>query len=627
MTSLSRQSAALRVFTLFGASAAVAVVMAACGHGASPVAPTPGRGSIEAVQFHITVPTPPPPAHQFSAPRPHAGATVRPYYVSSGTTEAAVIVTPQGGVPYPAVDFPCTSASCTGNVDAPVGTDTFLVSLYGGNRISPDTLLSTGTTSSTIQAGVTNVVNVTFDPVVSSVALSLNPANLPPGVVGQSTVTVNATDATGATIVGPGTYVNSSGQALTIDLSTVDKLLNGKTGHDTTLTPASLNGPPASGPTQVTLNYNGDPQLATSKVNPTITVAINGTLSGAVLEVGASPSPTPIGCSITATPNPTATFFKVPPNNGNPQDPVGDSIADGPDGNMWTSDGSRRVFELTTAGKMSQFTIPGAGATAVVQSMASGPAGGTTVWFADYSDRILGRVTVGSTPTVATFPVPDIENGHLAQPAGVAAGPDGNMWFTDRGSDYVGDITPLLANITEYAIPTDSTRIAQGDVVLPNGLMFFAESGIGKIAYVQISSLQPSLTNSITELAVPGAKPGDLRFITASPDGNVWFTEGISNKVGRVNAGANPVTVDLFTVPTAGSQPSNLTAGPDSAIWFSEFHSKKLGRIAFSATAGSAAQEFTFGFAAPNGIVTGPDCNLWVTDQQLPRGRIGRISF
>lgn len=194
-----------RAFFVSCASVGVALAIASCGHGASGVSPGDGqlRGTQEKVQFHIVVPT----------PAPHVllqSHKVKPQYISSGTTQAGVTVTPQGGVPYPPAYFSCTSASCTGTVSAPVGTDTFAVSLYGGNRISQDTLLSTGTTVATIQGGVTNTVNVTFDPVISSIALSVNPPSLPPGSPGTAVVTVGATDATGNTIIGPGTYVKSS---------------------------------------------------------------------------------------------------------------------------------------------------------------------------------------------------------------------------------------------------------------------------------------------------------------------------------------------------------------------------------------------------------------------------------
>lgn len=596
----------------------VALIVASCGHGGSVAPGVNQQHGMQNVTFHIIVPTPAP----SSSPN-----GVHHHYVSQGTNTAGVTVTPQGGVPFPTTYFACTPAACTGTVSAPVGPDTFSVSLYGGSRISQDTLLSTGATVATIQPGVTNNVNVTFDPVVSSIALSVSPPNLPPGTPGTATVTVNATDATGNTIIGPGTYVNSAGASLTIDLSTVDILLNGHQGHSTSLSPTSLTGPPPSGPTQVTLTYDGNPQLASTTINASTTVPINGTITPAVLNVGASPSPSPTGCAVIATPQPTMTLYPVPTPTGVPVGPVGDSIGKGPDGNLWTSDGTRNVFQVTTAGKMKGFPVPGAGAGSTISSMTIGPAGGTTVWFADLGLRQLGRITTGQTPSITMFSVPDIEPPNQAQPAAISPGPDGNMWFTDRGSDYLGNIAPLLGSINEYPIPANSSRISQGVVVLPNGQLWFLESGLAKVGMVQISSLQLGTVNAVTEYPAGSSQPNELRNIAVSSDGNVWFTEPVTNKVARINVSAVPVTIDEFIVPAHNATPNGIAAGPDGAMWFTETSGRNLGRIPNSAPAGSSAVEFSYGLAAPEGIITGPDCALWVTDSSSPRGKVGQLKF
>ena len=603
-----------------------AAIASSCGHGGSAVSPDGHGRNIEQVKFNIVVPTPTPtPANQ---PRVVSVMKVKHFFVSGNTTQATVVVTPQGGAPYPTVTFPCTYQSCTASVPAPVGVDTFLVSLYGGNRISPDTLLSTGATTATIQPGIQNDVNVTFDPVVSSIILTVTPSSLPPGTPGTATVGVNAEDATGYTIVGPGTYVNSQGLALTIDLSTFDLLLNGHQGHSTTLSPSSLNGPPPSGPTQVTLSYDGNPNLAQTTINATTTEPINGSITPAVLTVAASPSPSPspTGCNVNATPQP-AQFFAMPTPTGNPFATIGDSIADGPDGDIYSSDGSRRIYQATTKGKIKSFDVPGAGAGSLIATVTAGPAGGNTVWFANVTTQSVGRVTTGNPPTITVFPVPQYSPPANAQPAAIAAGPDGNMWFTDRANSYLGNITPLIGSISQFPITPSSTRLAQGVVVLPNGELWFVESGLAKLAMVQISSLQLGSVNSLMEFQPPSAKQNDMRNIAASPDGNIWFTEPTSDKVGRVNVNAVPITIDEFTVQTARSQPTAIGVGPDGAMWFAEIHGKLLGRIPFNAAPGTTPQEFSLGFKLPAALVTGSDCNLWVTDQVSPVARIGVVRF
>ncbi|HXW75903.1 MAG TPA: hypothetical protein VEJ20_00680 [Candidatus Eremiobacteraceae bacterium] len=607
------------------AAIGAAVVLVSCGQNGSSVAPGPGGAhQLESVKFHIVVPTAAPAIEDAHL----AARYVHTLYVSSQTTQATVTVTPVGGQPYPTITFPCTSSSCTANINAPLGNDDFSVSLYAGDLIAADNLLSSGATSATIVAGTTNIVDVTFNPVVSSVALSVSPSSLPPGTAAQATVTINATDSGGATIIGPGTYINSDGDALSIDLSTTDTLLNGTQGHDTTLQSSSVGGPPASGPTQVTLDYNGDPNLAQTAIGATTTVAIVGNITGTTLQVASSPSPSPspVGCHVTATPQPHMHFYVVPANPLGLQ-VVGDSIASGADGNLYSSDGGRQILQVTTAGAFPNvILIPGAGANSHVETMATGPTGSDTVWFADVALVAVGRVTTGASPAITLFNVPDIESGNSAEPSAISAGPDGNMWFDDEGSDYVGNITPLLGTITEFPYTPVADRSDQGLVLLPSGDLWFVESGPGKVGHVNINSLSTSSNNTPTFYTPPSGGSDDLRNIAADPNGNIWITEPTADKIARINATANPVTIDEFSIPTAHANPYGIAAGPNGAMWFTEQAGRKLGSIAFNAAAGSVPTEFTFPLNSPEGITTGPDCNIWITDGGAT-GRVGTLKF
>jgi virginiamycin B lyase len=76
------------------------------------------------------------------------------------------------------------------------------------------------------------------------------------------------------------------------------------------------------------------------------------------------------------------------------------------------------------------------------------------------------------------------------------------------------------------------------------------------------------LSNTITEFPVPTASAG-VRGITAGPDGNLWFTEEVSGKIGMINPTTHAITE--FPIPTAGSNPQGITVGPDGNLWFTEF--------------------------------------------------------
>jgi streptogramin lyase len=63
---------------------------------------------------------------------------------------------------------------------------------------------------------------------------------------------------------------------------------------------------------------------------------------------------------------------------------------------------------------------------------------------------------------------------------------------------------------------------------------------------------------TITEFRTPTPASAPLG-ITSGPDGALWFTEGLGNKIGRITIAGS---VTEFPVPTASSQPQGITLGP-----------------------------------------------------------------
>jgi hypothetical protein len=244
------------------------VLLAACGgkSGGGPPLPvataTPGPSSTSSPQsvsvaFKIQLPT-----AQGAAKRRN------PQYVSTKTASAAITVTPSGGSAGSPTVINCGTTTCSGTVQAAVGSDTFAVNLYdaangGGN------LLSTGSATQTIVANTANSVNVTFNGVVAS--LTLTAPQVTPGTAGTATIAFAALDADGETIVGPGDYVDASGNPLTISLADPDT--SGSCLTASSCTPSGtastlqLTAPPAG----VTLAFGAD-----FDTNPTLTASATG---------------------------------------------------------------------------------------------------------------------------------------------------------------------------------------------------------------------------------------------------------------------------------------------------------------------------------------------------------------
>ena len=214
-----------------------------------------------------------------------------------------------------------------------------------------------------------------------------------------------------------------------------------------------------------------------------------------------------------------------------------------------------------------------------------------------------------AAPTITEFPVPT----HNRQPVGIAAGPDGNVWFVQSVAPGGIGRSSLSGTITEFS--SGVSNGALGITPGPDGNLWFTEPGADKIGRITTSGL-------IKDFSVAnGSEPTD---ITAGADGNLWFTEpGGKASIGRITTSGS--SSEFSTGLTSNSQPRDIVAGPDGNLWFTEIGNPgRIGRITTSGT----ITEFTSGLtqnSQPEGIAPGPDGNLWFTESANP-GRIGRIT-
>ncbi len=168
-------------------------------------------------------------------------------------------------------------------------------------------------------------------------------------------------------------------------------------------------------------------------------------------------------------------------------------------------------------------------------------------------------------------------------------------------------------SISEFRLP-DTTSIPGGITPGPDGNLWFGELQTNKIGRI-------TTAGTVTgEFSVPGGSvlnefPAG---IVTGPDGNVWFAEPTSNTIGRITPAG---VVTQFNVPTADSMPIDIAPGPDGNLWFTEATADRIGRL----TPAGAFREFPLDAGAgPIGITAGPDGNLWFAESG--EQKIGRIT-
>jgi streptogramin lyase len=240
--------------------------------------------------------------------------------------------------------------------------------------------------------------------------------------------------------------------------------------------------------------------------------------------------------------------------------------------------------------------------------IAAGPDG--NLWFTEVGDRI-GRITpAGHVDEFSAGITPG------AFPQQITTGPDGNLWFTETFKDQIGRITPT-GHVDEFGTNITAGSHPLGIAAGADGNLWFAEPDTHRIGRITTAGHVDEFTSGITPLA-------HIEGITAGPDGNLWFTEHGDNgqKIGRITTGG---AVQEFSMGiTSNSQPTRITAGPDGNLWFTEY-AGVIGRI----TPAGVINEYgtAFGLTAgslPLGIAPGPDGNVWFVEES--GGHIGRIT-
>lgn len=218
---------------------------------------------------------------------------------------------------------------------------------------------------------------------------------------------------------------------------------------------------------------------------------------------------------------------------------------------------------------------------------------------------LVAQPAAAGATSITEFPI----KASMADPLGVTAGSDGNVWFTDGSPTQhaIGRITPagviteFTKGLTSPATPFD---IATG----PDGNVWFTATGSAPNNAIGRATMAGVITEFTTGLN-PNAAPSN---ITPGPDGNLWFLDNSTKAIGRVTTGG---VIKEFPTPDPVPNLEDLTAGPDGNMYFTDRgNTPAIGQVKPDGT----ITEFTTGLAMgsmPNGITTGSDSNLWFTDE------------
>jgi len=257
-------------------------------------------------------------------------------------------------------------------------------------------------------------------------------------------------------------------------------------------------------------------------------------------------------------------------------------IAVDADGAAWVADqGLSAIRRIAPDGSIRDFPVGGA-----PLSLAAGADG--NLWYTLKSPGRIGRLTRLGGVFELALPTPSAESYSLT------AGPDGNIWFTESNLQRVGRITPA-GRVDEFAAPsgTWTGRIVTGS----DGHLWFAQPNEFRICRMTVSG-------NITPFALPAGvgRPIDL---AAGQDGNVWFiAESADN--GRNHAAWISPGGEVQSLPGSGWA-QRLIPDPDGGLWMAGYST--LQRVA--PERGLVDLDGSAFYGDVSGLAVGPDGALW----------------
>jgi len=266
------------------------------------------------------------------------------------------------------------------------------------------------------------------------------------------------------------------------------------------------------------------------------------------------------------------------------------SITVADDGSLWfVASNPPAIGRIDAGGSVARFPTRLPWALAALT-----PRLGGGVWFADPVGSSIGHVT----PSGAMA-----RHGIVAagSPQGVAAGPEGSVWFTcdAEGGDWIGRMTPA-GEVTRFVIPRH--RRHPGPIVAgPDGNMWFAmPDSVWRITPGgELTEVEIGPTTGVPSLAV-------------GPDKAIWFAKNTppgGASVGRIETGRQPKVTAVYDLP-GGAVLGGIVAGGDGNLWVAEQAREAIARV----TPGGWVTQYTLAPGQyPDAMVAGRDGELLFT--------------
>jgi len=241
------------------------------------------------------------------------------------------------------------------------------------------------------------------------------------------------------------------------------------------------------------------------------------------------------------------------------------------------------------------------------QDLVLGPDG--NIWFAERGANMIGRISASNPGTIDEFPAKNAAAG----PDIMVVGPDNKIWFTELQGNSIGRIDPAAPTPTAESFGGVGLQSPRGIAVGPDGNFWVTDADAANPEVVIISPLGAK----VGDVALPAAF--NPRNIAKGPDNNMWVADfSTPGRLARITTAGTPAVDPANGYPVPDGSPMDVIAGTDGNVWYTG-QGTTVGRM----TTAGVATSFTSKAVDPFGITVGPDGAIWYAEFQ--GNSVGRV--
>lgn len=221
-----------------------------------------------------------------------------------------------------------------------------------------------------------------------------------------------------------------------------------------------------------------------------------------------------------------------------------------------------------------------------------------------------GTNSTKSNTYITEFSVPT----YCSQPLAITTDSSGNVWFTQYNTGNIAKFDPFSRIFTEYK----NDKWPKGDQSMMWGI---ASTSDGNIWYTDESHdvLWKYDKNNFTNFNYPKSENGQTFPQRIVIDGQkILVNDFTGNKITLFDSSQSGKEIQYFikNSPTNDTLTASLTVDPDKKIWYTVWKFQEGGKLVRydPQMSNGTAFNLPFGMLAPNGISSGPENKIWITD-------------